>query len=275
MLLLLPENRVLIADMGLSAWLQPEQEQHIPISTLNYQCPESRLDRKFGTAGDMWSLGCSLLQLATGRMPFAGEEQSMDELLSLGVIPLPKVPVTGPNYPPKLAELVDNLLQREPEKRLSAIQVIELLPKALLEIAFGSDQGPNIELPPSPVNVIKLAHDLLLSSSALALLDVCVNELNSMMPLERAGRLLALLSTQSETHEAFWGTLHPRHASAMLANVGDKRFIITVSDDFSHFVALVSPDAAPHPLPKAPTLAASLAECSHSLAQYVPLKLSR
>ena len=241
------QNRILISDLGLSSWLVPEtQQQRIPLSTLNYQCPESRLDRIFQKPGDWWSFGCSLLQLATRKMPFAGQETSLDELLSLGVIPLPLAPEISPKFPAKLASLVDGLLQRQPEDRLTGEEVLGTFSAVLNEIAFPKSSLVDFQidsLPPVP-NIFDLAQLLKLSDSALQMLRMCVCEGHEALPLDEAGALISLLQNQTKRSSVFWGMLNTEQTRAVFAAASasreSNRFLVVIRN--KSFEALLSPD---------------------------------
>lgn len=137
-LLLMRENEdsiVKVCDLGLATWLE-QLEPGIALTTLNYAPPELRLDRKYGAPGDWWSFGMSLVQFVTGQMPFAGEENSMDELLRQGIIPRPRVPPISPEFPPSVATLIDDCLKEAPEQRPRGEAIVRAFDFILAESTF-------------------------------------------------------------------------------------------------------------------------------------------
>lgn len=129
------EDTVKVCDLGLSTWLA-QRENHIPLTTVNYAPPELRLERRFDQAGDWWSFGISLVHIATCSMPFAGEEQSLDELYAQRLVVMPRLPDVGPLFPPLLAALVKRCLQERPEHRARGPEVVSSFVLILAECCF-------------------------------------------------------------------------------------------------------------------------------------------
>lgn len=71
------EKTVKIADFGLArSFGLPLKSYTHEVVTLWYRAPEVMLGTKiYGTAIDMWSLGCILFEMATGKPLFQGKSE--------------------------------------------------------------------------------------------------------------------------------------------------------------------------------------------------------
>ncbi|XP_004242255.1 probable serine/threonine-protein kinase At1g54610 isoform X1 [Solanum lycopersicum] len=146
--LLIGDNGVLkIGDFGLATSFKPNQKQPLTsrVVTLWYRAPELLLgSTEYGVAIDMWSAGCILAELFTGKpiMPGRTEVEQMHKIFKLCGSPSEeywsksKLPLatsfkqqnpykrgiadTFKDLPPTALALVDALLSIEPEKRGTA-----------------------------------------------------------------------------------------------------------------------------------------------------------
>ncbi|XP_076433535.1 serine/threonine-protein kinase ULK4 isoform X9 [Peromyscus maniculatus bairdii] len=86
-----------------------------------YAAPEIMKGTDFSVASDLWSLGCLLYEMFSGKPPFFSE--TVSELIEkiLYEDPLPPVPKDSsfPKASSDFINLLDGLLQKDPQKRLS------------------------------------------------------------------------------------------------------------------------------------------------------------
>ena len=126
--------RVKILDFGL-ARLSGDQanltQSGAVMGTPAYMAPEQARGRAVDHRADLFSLGCILYELSTGKRPFTGPN-TMAVLSSLA-LDVPPEPITlNPQLPPELSRLIAKLLLKDPAKRISsANDVVETLKKLL------------------------------------------------------------------------------------------------------------------------------------------------
>ncbi|MGD9645288.1 MAG: protein kinase [Pirellulales bacterium] len=114
---------VKILDMGLARFASESSEDGgltrvgQTIGTPDYIAPEAAENFKGADIrADLFSLGCTLFKLLTGRLPFAGSN-TMEKLLARAKSDAPLLSAVCPSAPPELTPVLAKLLARDPEKR--------------------------------------------------------------------------------------------------------------------------------------------------------------
>ncbi|WP_052425199.1 serine/threonine-protein kinase [Streptomyces fulvoviolaceus] len=130
--MLTPGRQVKVVDFGIAGFLQTAftlagSSQLTPAGTPEYGAPEQFLTERGDERSDLYALGGVLFAMLTGRPPFTGHHamavmrRKLDE-------DAPRLDSLRPEMPPALAELVAELLERDPARRPeSAQQVLERL----------------------------------------------------------------------------------------------------------------------------------------------------
>jgi eukaryotic-like serine/threonine-protein kinase len=145
-LLVNEERQVKVLDLGLGALMEAERQASFAtadgyaVGTIDYMSPEQASGRELDGRSDLFSLGCTMYHLLTGRFPFPGETA----LERLGRrIKEPPIPISDilHGLPPRLLLVLDKLLARLPEDRF---QTAAEAAEALRDIA-----GSTIVTPPS------------------------------------------------------------------------------------------------------------------------------
>lgn len=117
-ILISDDGGVKIADFGLarSEDLPTITVQGGTVGTPAYMSPEQALGKKVDSRSDLFSLGATLYQLATGRSPFEGKNfaESIQRVLKETPAPLSQV---RPDAPSWFTDLVGQMLNKNPEKR--------------------------------------------------------------------------------------------------------------------------------------------------------------
>ena len=120
------EFRVRILDFGLAR--VSSDQAHLTQSgavmgTPAYMAPEQARGQTLDARADLFSLGCILYEMSTGKRPFTGPN-TMAVLTSLA-LDVPVEPLAlNPELPPLLSELIVKLLEKDPAKRFSSAQEV-------------------------------------------------------------------------------------------------------------------------------------------------------
>jgi len=86
------------------------------LGTPSYMSPEQLAGRKIEGGSDLFSLGVTLYQLLTGQLPFQGD--SMAQLMyKIANEPHPNLLTIDPSLPPCASDIIDKILQKQPEQR--------------------------------------------------------------------------------------------------------------------------------------------------------------
>jgi serine/threonine-protein kinase len=121
-LILSADGQVKVLDLGLGALMEADSETSFAtaaghsVGTLNYMSPEQATASDVDGRSDLFSLGCTMYHLLTGRIPFPGE--TVVECLTRRARGDP-VPITDlrPDLPPRLVGVLDRLMANRPEHR--------------------------------------------------------------------------------------------------------------------------------------------------------------
>lgn len=116
------------------------------VGTSLYLAPERALGRPAGPASDVYSLGCVLYQLVTGRPPFQADTATATLYQHIDTQPVPPRGL-GADVPPAFEAYLMGMLAKQPEERPPAQQVADWF-------GSGAWQGHGEPLPgpvPAPV----------------------------------------------------------------------------------------------------------------------------
>ncbi|CAN8303083.1 unnamed protein product [Cochlearia groenlandica] len=129
-LLINSAKNVKIADFGVSRILEQTMDPcNSSVGTIAYMSPE-RINtdlnhgRYNGYAGDVWSLGVSILEFYLGKFPFNVSRQG-DWASLMCAICMSQPPEAPPSASPEFRHFVSCCLQRDPARRRSAVQLLQ------------------------------------------------------------------------------------------------------------------------------------------------------
>jgi eukaryotic-like serine/threonine-protein kinase len=126
------EDRIKLVDFGLAfpALGSDVTRPGAILGSLHYMSPEQVMGEQLDARSDLYSVGVTLYQLLTGRLPFDGAGEyaiASSHLRALAADPIS----INPNIPPQLSEAVTKSLAKSPENRfqtaadfLEAVQTI-------------------------------------------------------------------------------------------------------------------------------------------------------
>jgi len=136
--------RVKVLDFGLA--LPSERGLHLTqpgfvLGTPAYMSPEQACGDKLDARTDLYSLGCVLYRAATGQTPFQGPNV-LALLSAMSTAVIPPVRALHPGISPPLADLIQRLLDRDPNARPASARELLLHLQALAQLP-----GQNLSLP--------------------------------------------------------------------------------------------------------------------------------
>jgi serine/threonine protein kinase/Leucine-rich repeat (LRR) protein len=136
-------GRVKILDFGLARPQATDStitQSGMIVGTPAYMAPEQAAGQKVDGRADLFSLGCVLYRLCSGRLPWKGET-AMATLMAVATEEATPLQELNPRLPPKLVELVTRLLAKKPEDRpKSAKAVVETI--VAMEKQLAADKVP-------------------------------------------------------------------------------------------------------------------------------------
>ena len=122
---LLSDGRAKVTDFGIARSLDVEHgvtQTGTVLGTSNYIAPEQASGQPIDDRSDVYSFGVVLFELLTGTVPFEGESFVAVALQHINE-PAPSVLERRPDTPPRLARLVDAMLEKDHDARPSMDQV--------------------------------------------------------------------------------------------------------------------------------------------------------
>ncbi len=120
---------------------QPLTGQGTVLGTFQYMSPEQVEGKEADTRSDIFSLGCVLYEMATGKRAFEGKSMASVMAAVLEREPVP-ISTVEPGLPPALGRLVKACLAKDPDERIQTVQDVKLQLKWLAEESqAGEPQG--------------------------------------------------------------------------------------------------------------------------------------
>lgn len=92
------------------------------VGSFRYMSPERLIGDKYDSSGDIWSLGIMIIQLWTKRYPFNCISSPIDLLTELEE--MTENPITK-MLPKHMGEIVDLMLESDPERRGTSLELLE------------------------------------------------------------------------------------------------------------------------------------------------------
>ncbi len=139
--IMLSEFGAKVGDFGIARIVSGDTSVSVSghrVGTPAYMSPEQVLYKKLTRATDIYSLGCTLYELATGRLPFKASETSSFFEAHLQDPPIPPRSV-NPALPERLEQVILKAMAKKPQDRF---QTCEEFAAALQRVGVASQPRP-------------------------------------------------------------------------------------------------------------------------------------
>jgi serine/threonine protein kinase/tetratricopeptide (TPR) repeat protein len=251
-----PEGRVKVLDLGLAKAFDPKEPASLPdlslsptlvsdgtqpgviLGTAEFMSPEQARGKAVDKRTDIWSFGCVLYELLTGRRVFAGETPT--DVLAAILTAEPRWELLPGETPARIRDLLRRSLQKDPNHRLrdigdARIEIDQAL--ALAPEAFRESPLPTVPLPRLRTSRVRLA--AIGAAAVVAALAIIWIARRSFLPpaTRSATRFLAVLPFKDLTGRPegqLLGDAFAEIMSARLASVPDLQVVTPrATDEFS------------------------------------------
>jgi eukaryotic-like serine/threonine-protein kinase len=112
-------------------------EEGYIVGTLAYMSPEQAEDKPLDGRSDVFSMGCVLYEMVTGKRAFQGETK-LRTLSAILTHEPPRISDLAENVPPELERVVSRCLRKDPERRFQGMADLKI---ALEELKEESESG--------------------------------------------------------------------------------------------------------------------------------------
>ena len=152
------DGTVKVLDFGLAKAFQPDAsdpslsqsptisltaaatQMGMVIGTAAYMAPEQAKGKVVDKRADVWAFGAVLYEMLTGQKPFVGDDVS--DTLALVLKFEPAWDALPPETPPRVRQLIQTCLQKEPKQRVHDIADVRLAMEGAFETSVSGSAEP-------------------------------------------------------------------------------------------------------------------------------------
>ena len=158
-----------VLDFGLAKLLDESQhderkgsdihltEMGVPYGTATYAAPEQATGEKVDHRADIFSTGVLLYEMLAGTWPFRGQTSIEVRYAVLHDTPQPIAEARDDNPPPRLQQIIDRALAKNPDARYQKMSELrDELRAAMREVATAAGGGAGVETAGLPGEIVPL-----------------------------------------------------------------------------------------------------------------------
>ena len=119
------EADIRLLDFGLGKIIGPNEFCTEPFGTFSYAAPEVLLEKPYNFKADLWTIGIITYLLVAGFLPFDDENSEKEIARQTVYEPTPFPNSIWKNISNEAKAFVDNLLNKDPKKRMNIKQILE------------------------------------------------------------------------------------------------------------------------------------------------------
>jgi serine/threonine-protein kinase len=192
-IMLCPPRRVVVTDLGLARPEYANAAGQRIVGTPAYMAPEvASADTSIGEGPriDLYSLGVTLFELATMRLPYAGK--NIAATLAMHVTaPVPSLADERDDLPGGLVSLIESLMAKDPHDRpMSGAAVVRALREV---VAHAEIAPPRILIVDDDAELTRLLETVLRSTLPRAIVDVAHDAEQALRSVRRGGPAVLVL----------------------------------------------------------------------------------
>lgn len=144
------DGKVKVADFGIARAVSAQTLSSAAMGSVHYISPEQARGGYSDERSDIYSLGITMYEMATGRVPFEGENTVSIALAHLNDALVPPS-VYHPEIPIQLEQIIIKCTEKKPERRFASVgDVIQALRKTLLQPESEFVKTETVAVTPSP-----------------------------------------------------------------------------------------------------------------------------
>ena len=119
------DSDIRLLDFGLGKIIGPNEYCNEPFGTFSYAAPEVILEKPYNFKADLWTIGVITYLLLAGFLPFDDENSEKEIARQTVYEPTPFPKNVWENISKEGKMFVDNLLEKDPKKRMGIKEILE------------------------------------------------------------------------------------------------------------------------------------------------------
>jgi eukaryotic-like serine/threonine-protein kinase len=156
----LGDERVLLGDFGIARGLDDAglTATGSLVATVAYAAPEVLAGASFDARADLYSLGCTLFRLLTGKTPYSTANGPAAVMMAHLQAPPPRVTDEAPGLPPGLDAVIAKAMAKDPAQRFSSARELADAARSLVHDRTAPMTMPWQPIPAAAVSSYPNAH---------------------------------------------------------------------------------------------------------------------